>query len=454
MPSEAIQKSSAFFRDGKFLISMRLMAILFFFTIFFMPDYFGLSIGFALNTQRILLVIIWIWILSIHHRRNQMLAVIINNRTITAILIYMFVSVYTGLYRLDVGSILNPTIDYFMVYFTTIYFLKSDLSEETLMKEILFLTYVLCFLGVVEYIVKKPLFGELETIEGMFSGAYYRDGTYRIMGPAHHALGYGLFLLLMCPLSCYNYKEKKLDLLERPILLLLIMLNIYLTSARSALGIMGAELVALFLLSAKKEKQRYLVLGGCLLAMVLLLMVMFFNTSPVQKIITMVISSVDGALGTNLNEQLFGIHSAQLEDSAQYRKYLPLIFGLDWLNPYVGRGTKYKLSLYIYGYLIQSIDNFYINQYVKLAYPGLATTIVLILANVRFVFSGMMISRDPFYKVLMVAFFAYFLNLWFADSLGTLDYVFVLFGMMYVHYTKEEAVLKQKLAARSHAGKV
>lgn len=40
--------------DGKIRISMYVMSVCFFFSIFFMPDYFGIKLGVAFNMQRII----------------------------------------------------------------------------------------------------------------------------------------------------------------------------------------------------------------------------------------------------------------------------------------------------------------------------------------------------------------------------------------------------------------
>lgn len=417
--------------DDKVRISMRTMAVLFFFSIFFMPDYFGISIGIALNMQRILLIIIWIWIIRVEFRKKQMLAIVVNNKTNIFIALYLFVCFYTMVLRVDIGTLMNPLIDYILVFFTTIYFMKYEWNLDDFLSFIRKIGYTLCSLGIVEGVTKKHLFGILETISGMTGGAVIRDGAYRISGPAHHPLGYGLFLLILFPLICYDKKNNKIDIFKNLPLVFLILLNVLLTGSRSTLGIMAVEIILLMLFSQAEDVKKYLTIGIWAIVWASLLCILFFNTGPVQTILGRFATTIDGALGTSLASYL-NLYSASLKDSSQYRTYLPQIFGLDWLNPILGRGNSYSFGWHVGDYWIVSIDNFYVNQYIKIAYPGLVTIVLLCLANIKNAVVGLFKTKDVFYRVWIVIFAAYFLNLWWVDALGTLDYIFVLFGILYV----------------------
>lgn len=426
-----MKQSKKIINDGKIKISMHLMSVLFFFSIFFMPDYFGIKLGVAFNMQRILLIFIWCWIFRVEFRKKKMLSIIVENKTNVFIALYLFVCFYTMVLRVDIGTFMNPLIDYIAVFYTTIYFMQTEWTVKDFIKFITKIGYMLCCLGIVEAIVKKPLFGILETIPGMFVGTVIRDGSYRIMGPAHHPLGYGLFLLILFPLVCYDEDNNKINIFKNMPLVVLIFLNVLLTGSRSTLGIMAIEMLMLAIFSEKIEKKLYLMMGIWGLILITLLSILFFNTAVVQALLGRLATTIDGAFGTSLASHL-DLHSASLKDSSQYRSYLPLIFKLDWLNPILGRGNSYSFGWHVGGYWIVSIDNFYVGQYIKIAYPGLITTVLLCLANVKNAIIGMIKTKDAFYKCLFIIFFAYFLNLWWVDSLGTLDYIFVLFGILYV----------------------
>lgn len=434
------------YRDGRLRITMRTMAIIFFFTIFFMPDYFGVKVGFALNTQRIALIFIMIWIFAVDFRKKRMLHILFNNKNNIFIGLYLFVCLYTMLYRTDIGTLLNPLMDWIMVYYITIYFIESELSIPELIRMFLRVGFVLCILGLVEFVLKTPLFGKLETIKGIFAGVYVRDGMYRIMGPAHHALGYGLYLLILMPLTCYDLKNNQVNIFCRPLFFLLVFLNICLTGSRSTLGLAGIEIILLMLFSRSQQKKMYLIFFSLLFLIMIPLGILLFNTGPVQGILRFCAATIDGAFGTNYAATIFKYHSQQLTDSSEYRKLLPMIFTLDWLNPLVGRGNSYSFSMYVNDYLIWSIDNFYVSQYIKVAYPGLITSILLFLGNLKFDFWGLLHTRDPFYQIFFIIFFTYFLNLWWVDALGTLDFIFVLFGVLYVKATYDSREMERRLS--------
>ena len=419
--------------DGKIRISMYVMSVCFFFSIFFMPDYFGIKLGVAFNMQRIFLIIIWCWIFKVEFRKRSMIRIIVENKTNIFIVLYLFVCLYTMVLRVDVGTLMNPLIDYIAVFYTTIYFMETYWDVKKFIAFITKIGYALCSLGILEAIVKKPFFGALETIPGMFVGRVIRDGSYRIMGPAHHPLGYGLFLLILFPLICYDEEKNKVYLLKNLPLVLMILLNVLLTGSRSTLGIMAIEILLLMFFSKKEERKQYWVIGSWVIILVTLLIILFLDTSLVQSILGRLATTIDGALGTSFASYL-DLHSASLKDSSQYRTYLPMIFKLDWLNPILGRGNGYSFGWHVGNYWIVSIDNFYVGQYIKIAYPGLITIVLLFLANIKYAVIGMFQTKDVFYKILFTVFLAYFLNLWWVDSLGTLDYIFVLFGILYVRY--------------------
>ena len=68
-----------------------------------------------------------------------------------------------------------------------------------------------------------------------------------------------------------------------------------------------------------------------------------------------------------------------LGSSSDYRDQLKYIFTIDWLNPMLGIGRKRSFASEINGSFIQSIDNFYIAEYVRYAYPGLAAYVLILL---------------------------------------------------------------------------
>ena len=97
-------------------------------------------------------------------------------------------------------------------------------------------------------------------------------------------------------------------------------------------------------------------------------------------------SILDELLGTELAVQ-FGADLTALSSSSNYRDQLKYIFTVDWLNPLLGLGRKRSFKSEINGSFIESVDNFYIAEYVRYAYPGMITYLL---------FLGSMIAGDVY----------------------------------------------------------
>ncbi len=437
-------------KNKKLFISMHTLGIWLIFGVFFMPDYFGIKIGFALHTQRLVLILIWFCIFRNRSRKMDFLYTIRafpHNRLIFA---YLAVCLYTALLRGDVGTFLYPLFDNILLFYTMVYLLKNDITLSEMIAYILKFAWILCILGIFEYIFKFSIFAKMEVIPGMYSGMAYRDGVFRITGPAHHPIGYGLFLLIVFPLSCWDRSKQEINLFHKPLFLILVGINIYLTGSRSSLGLFGLEAVVLLLVSAKERVRLNILIVGYTTIIFLGVSLLFYQTAPMQAIWSAITKSIDGAFGTSLSEML-GFDKSAVMDSTLYRKELPKIFRLDWLNPLLGRGSSYNFSWVSNGYWIQSIDNFYVKQYIAIAYPGLITFVLMSAAFLWDMLRSLVRYPDPLLKLSLIICACYFINLWWVDSLGTLDYVFCLFAAAFVkcqYYRNHALKYKDKIRVR------
>lgn len=425
------QLNKPFWEDGVLHFSMHDLAVLFFAAIFFLPDYFGIRIGVVLNGQRLAVAIALIWIFFSSKRRKQLLHLVFSNRDIWLILLYLFVCFYTMVFRTNLGTLMNPLLDMIAVYFLTVYFLRYECSIEQVLRIIITCAWILSVLAFVEMLTKTNLFSYLITIKGMGGGGLFRDGVYRVGGNCAHPLGYGLYLLLLFPLSCYNYRLNRLDIMNRPVLELLLLVNAYGTGSRSTLGLILLECVLIVCAGNWENLKKAVVISAPLFCMGVVLYLLFYETAPVQALSVRVLTTIDGALGTNLARKLLNYNSLILDGSTDYRKYLVKIFFLDWLNPVIGQGNGFSFSAMIEGQAVISIDNFYVYTYIAYAYPGLISFLLLCLSQLRYAVKGILYRQNAFYKALLIGVAVYFLNLWYVEALGTLDYVFVLFGILY-----------------------
>ncbi|MGL6199650.1 MAG: hypothetical protein ACRC3H_12025 [Lachnospiraceae bacterium] len=409
-------------------ISLYMLTVALVIAIFFMPDYFGFSV---FNSQRIILLLIWFMIFRNYERLVDFTKVIYSFRFNWIIITYLLVLLITAVYRMNINTLLNPFFDQIAILYTMIYLFRKELSIKEFLKILIIIMYILCILGIVEYILKGSLFLNFETIKGLTAGLKTRNGQYRVMGPAHHALGYGLFLLISFPLAAFDYSAEEVNPLKRPLLLVLIIINVFLTGSRSTLGLLGAEVIVIFLMSTARLKKVLIIFGGYFLVTGGITIALFFHTSVVQSIMISVANTIDTVFDSSFAEAL-GTDTSIYELSQDYRKILPKIFTLDWLSPIIGMGYGYQLIWNYNGVSVSSIDNYYVNQYIKVAYSGLLCQCLFYLAMLGTALKGRFMYGSRLSIVTFYSCFFYFINLWWVDALGTLDYVFVLFAMIYV----------------------
>lgn len=428
------ERKKAFLKqnDGQLHIRIRSLGMLFFIFLFFLPNAFGIRIGIVLNAQRVMTVVLLLAILTDRERRRRFFTIVLGNRDLLFFAAFVFVCFYTMVLRVNLGSFFNPLMDTLLAYFLTIYLLRYEISTEKLLQLIRVIGLILCIIGVIEMITKVNIFSYIAFQKDMFSGGGFRDGGYRIAVNGQHPLGYGLFLLLLFPLNCFDTKRGKLDALCRPLLSILILINVYATGSRSTLGILVLEFVIILLLSRREELCKLLVIIGPIAVMCAILLFLFWDYAPIQSLLVRAFNTIDGALGTHFAEELFNYHSFIMKGSTDYRTKLPKIFLLDWLNPIVGRGLAYHFSAYIEDVAVRSIDNYYVLLFIQYAYPGLFAFLALCISQIRYAVSNILRYNDYLSVVVLVSLIGYFVNLWFVDNLGTLKFVFVLFGMLYV----------------------
>lgn len=414
-------------RSGTISISLHALTVFLVISIFFIPDYFGVSV---FNCQRVALLLIWYIIFRNPERRSEFFRVIASFRFNKIIAVYLVVLLITSVYRLNLNTFLNPFFDQVVILYTMIYLFNKEISIKKFLSILIAIAYLLCLLGLVEYALQNSIFLKFETIKGLTGGMAIRGGRYRVMGPAHHALGYGLYLQIMIPISGYDCQKNEINPFKRLFLLLLISVNIFLTNSRSALGLMLVELVVVFLISPRKVKRGlflmicyFAVIGGSII-------VLFYKTSFVQSILVSTAQVLDAVFGGSLAVEL-GADTTIYELSEEYRDLLPEIFKLNWLNPWIGRGNGYQFNWNYQGFWVNSIDNYYVNQYIKVAYSGLIIQCIFYIAMIGMMVRAVLIKHSKVCLVVLISCLFYFITLWWVDALGTLDYIFMLFALVY-----------------------
>ena len=428
MAYERMQTTSKYLKPQRGNKVFLCVSMAFFFTMFVLPQYFGIPFPlFDLTALRIMIVVVLLMILADTQRMDDFIRVVIGSRFTLILIPYLFVITYTCVLRVDVNAFLNPFIELLTLYLL-IYLFQYSIGMERTIRMIIAFSYLIAILGIVEYVMGRSPFSYLETIKGLYTGRFIRSGSYRIMSSCNHSLGYGLMLVTMVPFSCLDFEKNEVNLLKRPVLLLLLAANVFLCGSRSTLSVFMVEVFLLVLLVSKQQKKKLILVGSLFLIVFAGLLVVFRNTAIGQYILLQITSIIDELFGTELALN-YGANPSALSSSSNYRAQLKYIFHVDWLNPFLGLGRKRSFSSEINGSFIKSVDNFYIAEFVRYAYPGMIAYIFF----VGYFLMGLLkkIWKEPsgLAKILFVGVAGYLLNLLWVDSLQTLKYLYVLFAL-------------------------
>ncbi len=405
-----------------------------------MPQYFGVHIGFDFTCSRFANVFFVLYMFCNPKILTHFCKTATRCSILLPLMLYLFVAGYTMVFRVDINAFFLVFLEIFTL-FMLIYGIRYVIGYKRAFRWVIYCAYFLSVYGLVEFACGQSLF--LKFFRTMATAVVnsYRSGHYRIMGPCGHALAYGLVLILFIALACLDEERNEVNLIKRPVLLVLLYMNVFLTGSRSTLGIAVLEAVIILLFSNRNNIKKSLF---AILAIIMFLAVflLLFNQSGMgQYMLGQVMSVVDQFFGTEYAAQ-FGISTETLQNSSEYREVLPEIFKLDWLNPLVGRGAYGFGGAEINGKFIHSIDNYYVLQYIKYAYPGMITYILFMIFMLCVLIRDIAESKSAVSKVVLIGAFCYFLNLWWVDALQTLKYVYIVIAIFYAHRLERKDSMK------------
>jgi hypothetical protein len=340
---------------------------------------------------------------------------------------YLLVLIYTMILRVDVNAFLNPAIE-LISFYLLVYVINNSFGIKKTLKYILVFSYILAALGLVEFVIQKSPFMYLKTIEGMFTPGVIRSGYYRIMGPSIHALGYGLILITMVPIMCYDIEKQVINILKHKLLFIMVTLNVFITGSRSTLSVFLLEVAILALLSTKTNKKKLILMGSLIVTIFVALLTVFQHTAIARYMFLQITSVIDEILGTTYSA-MYGADIAWLSDSSDYRDQLIYIFQLDWLNPLLGLGRNVSFSCEINGVFVKSVDSFYIAEFIRYAYPGMICYIAFLLYFLFRMLKNSVQKKSQISKMLFTGSLCYCINILWLDSLQTLKYLYILFAI-------------------------
>ncbi len=420
--------------NGPELKNLKLLYGLYTFFVFgtiIMPQYFGVHIGYDITCARFSIILFVLYMIASPWIFTHFVKTTLRCEIFYPLCLYLIVAGYTMVFRGDVNSFFLVFLEVFLL-FMAIYGIRYVVGVKRAIKWITGCSYFFGVYGIIEFLYGKSIFLKfLATMETPVKNSY-RSGHYRIMGPCGHSLGYGMVLILLIALACIDLEKNEIYLFKRPVLLVLLYINVFLTGSRSSLGIAALELVVLLVFSNKRNIKKslfYLIIVGMGAGVVLLLL---SNTGIGRYLLGQIASVIDQVFDTNLAAN-FGIDTVTLNNSEAYRKVLPKIFTLDWLNPLIGRGRDFG-GAQIDGVYIHSIDNYYVAQYIKYAYPGMISYILFMIVLLVVLIRSLLrkgSNTSVVTKAVLVGCACYFLNLWWVDALQTLKYVYIVIAVFY-----------------------
>lgn len=428
MEKTIILEESKYIKESREIIVFSSISLAFFFTLYVLPQYFGIQLPvFDFTVLRIMIIVMFLFILGDKQRQQEFIKLIVKAPYSKVLVPYLLVLIYTTVLRVDVNAFLNPVTD-LISFYLLIFVIKYCFGIKRTLVYILVFAYIIASLGLIEYVIQKSPFSYLETIDGLSSGRYIRSGYYRIMGSANHSLGYGLILITIIPIVCYDIEKEEINILKHKLLFIMLAVNVFLTGSRSTLSVFLLEVLMLAVLSTRTNKKKLLMIGGIFFAIFVFIIIVFNNTSIVRYMLLQITSVIDELLGTSYSVK-YGADLNALGDSSNYREQLIYIFRVDWLNPLLGIGRNRSFSSEINGSYIRSIDSFYIAEYIRYAYPGMICYIVYLLYFLVRMLKNSIKNKSQISKMLFTGSLCYCINILWLDSLQTLKYLYFLLAV-------------------------
>ena len=197
-----------------------------------MPQYFGIHIGYDLTCTRLADLLIVLYMFLNRKILTHFGDMVIHHIFIIPFAIYLFVSIYTMVCRVDINAFFLVFLE-ILTFYILVYGIRYIVGWKRAIKLSIGCAYFLGIYGLIEFFCGQSIFLKFfSTVPNSVANSY-RSGFYRIMGPCGHALGYGLLLLLFIALACMDIEKDEVYLFKRPFLIGLLYVNVFLTGSRN-----------------------------------------------------------------------------------------------------------------------------------------------------------------------------------------------------------------------------
>lgn len=396
----------------------------------------------SITLPRIFLVICYLWLFFDLRLQSVFLRIIRNNIYNFPIVVYLAVCLYTAILCKDMNSFFGFFVDSALTYYLVVYVLRTCLSIDDLVKLLSACLYVMCIIGAIEFITGVNVLSLVSIGEGSEIASTFRDSTLRVRGPYGHPLGYAMVLLMLFPLSCYSRKERSVSLFRHKTLFILTFLNVIFTGSRSGIGLFCIEVLILCVFTSRKYRNGTILASIAAILTLVVCAMLFADNALVRYVLRQLFYVVDQVFGTNIALRYGG--DASIMNSTVARDRIWKVPFDSSLSPWVGKGVSYQTGAYrIDGWLVTSIDNYYIRTYISYGIFGVIAVLLLfaafIRANIKRVF-----DTDKIYVVCLTSGLLYAINLIVVDELGTYRYFFIILAI--------SSVIVSEARARLHTG--
>lgn len=431
---------------GNIRISLKGLLLAYLFAYWMSPNYFALKISSLplMTLQRILVIPIVLWILLDKDILSDFLRTINKiPRPILCSFALLLCSYFVTSCIAGWNNIFNSLFDVIIPFFVIIHIVYHYFDFSDIQRYVRIMLRILCVLGIFEAITQINVFTFLDTgvSSGLNNGGLLRDVTLRICTAYGHPLGYSTILNIFFPLICYDVRTKTIDVFKDLPTFCLVAFNMLLTGSRSGIMLFAFEFVVLLLISNAKAilKNIFVLL---LISLASLMAIQAARSIPfVESVVRSFLYSIDALLHTNYASAYGG--NPDIANSSMYRNVLWNIMFRDEYFTWFGKGNDYAFNAKIDGWFVESIDNYYINQYLRFGVIGLIVVVFMLLSFLS-VFLKETISNKNFSVIFLVIMIVYISNLFVVDENGTLRFMTSVFAVGVASILRTKAPRKVK----------
>lgn len=438
----------------------------FLFIIPFIPPYLAYQLSSSLpviTAYRLILLLFIFDQLLVKKKLRIFLKTIKKDKFSPVIFIYSIGIMVPGFFHLSesfdktafIGSfsiIFENVILYYLILMNCGTYFKKDIKYfQKALSIICLSSLILSILGIIEYVTSFNIFHLLETsnVSGILSNTYVRQGQLRVSSSFSHALGYGLYLLLVIPIAFYKFKKSN-HKKYYTVLLFLLIINLFLTISRSTLLAFGCSLFVFYLLSNLKRKIMYLYIS-----LIIVFPAMAISLVPGTEnvpVISIIGNNLKGLSDTFLGTHMATDYGNNIEPFSYRNQLINYALSQQGTDNIFGKGVgfirKEPLVFYIpeinpYGPTIsQSVDNYYANVKLESGWIGLISTFILLFAIILTIFRNR--KKGLFNKIILVSFMGYLIELFSVNDLNTIIFLWILLAIYssYLSLNRENKLLK------------